>query len=219
MQVAEHPVLAALRETLVAEGVETRTDGPAGPTPVLVTGAERRAAVATDPDASAGRPYGLYGNAFAAATTEVVRHATTAVEPPTKTNLIAMAAIAGGSGAYRADVIERILATAYTGFRAASLESMRLRPSSPRVAVHTGYWGCGAFGGNRVLMALLQALAARMAGIDRLVFHTGPVGGEEPLSAALHLLSDMSTRGDGSTADLLSAIEGERFRWGVSDGN
>jgi Poly (ADP-ribose) glycohydrolase (PARG) len=41
------------------------------------------------------------------------------------------------------------------------------------VAVHTGYWGCGAFGGNRVLMALLQVLAAGSAGLDQLVFHVG----------------------------------------------
>ncbi|MEX1263094.1 MAG: hypothetical protein WEE66_04010 [Actinomycetota bacterium] len=31
-----------------------------------------------------------------------------------------------------------------------------------------GFWGCGAFGGDRLLMTTLQSLAAEMAGIHRL---------------------------------------------------
>lgn len=41
-----------------------------------------------------------------------------------------------------------------------------------RVVVHTGNWGTGAFGGNKVLMACIQMYAARVAGLDELVFHT-----------------------------------------------
>jgi hypothetical protein len=62
------------------------------------------------------------------------------------------------------------------------------------VIIHTGNWGtglrhspvplslslvnthslcrAGAYGGNKVLMALLQVLAARLAGVDKLVYHT-----------------------------------------------
>ncbi len=43
--------------------------------------------------------------------------------------------------------------------------------------IHTGFWGCGAFGGNRVLMTTLQILAAEMAGLERVVFHTGDASG------------------------------------------
>lgn len=32
------------------------------------------------------------------------------------------------------------------------------------VIVHTGHWGTGAFGGNKVVMAFLQILAAKIAG-------------------------------------------------------
>ena len=67
MQVAEHPGLGALREALVAAGIDARTKTADRPTPILVTGVERRVAIETDPDAAAGRPHGLYGNAFAAA--------------------------------------------------------------------------------------------------------------------------------------------------------
>ena len=219
VQVAEHPALGSLKQALVAAAVETRTDGPAGPTPVLVTGVERRVVVATNPDAASGRPHGLYGNAFAAATPDAVRRATTPVDPPTVTNLVAVAAIAGGRGRYTRDEIRRTLVTAFTGFRAAAVESARLAGGPARVVVHTGYWGCGAFGGNRVLMALLQVLAARMAGLERLAFHTGSPGGEAPLADALDLVAALTGGAPMATEDVLAAIEGQGFRWGVSDGN
>ncbi len=191
MQVAEHPVLAALKQALAAEGVETQTVGRDGPTPVLVAGAERRVSVATDPDPDAGRPYGLYGNAFARADPDAIRAATERIEPPTVTNLIAIAAIGGGWGEYSGAEIRRTLVTAYTGFRAAVAESRATHGDEARVAVHTGYWGCGAFGGNRVLMAMLQVVAARMAGVEVLAFHTGASGGGDALAEALERLSEL----------------------------
>jgi hypothetical protein len=218
MQVAEHPGLAALKQRLAAEGVETRTDGPDGPTPVLVAGVERRVAIETNPDADAGRPHGLYGNAFAGADPDVVRRATTPIDPPTVTNLVAIAAIAGGQGRYTRDEIRRTLVTAYTGFRAAVVESERMTAVPARVAVHTGYWGCGAFGGNRVLMAMLQVLAARMAGLDRVVFHTGATGAGGPLDDALGLVAALTRDEPIATGDMVAAIDGEGFRWGVGDG-
>jgi hypothetical protein len=219
MQVAEHPGLAALKQALVAADVETRTDGPDGPTPVLVTGAERRVVLATNPDAGAGRPHGLYGNAFAAATPDAIRRATTPIDPPIVTNVVAIVAIPGGWGPYSAEEIRRTLVTAFTGFRAAVLESARLAGGPARVVAHTGYWGCGAFGGNRVLMALLQVVAARMAGLERLVFHTGSPSGAAPLADAESFIAELTGGGAIATADLLVAIEAEGFRWGVSDGN
>lgn len=40
------------------------------------------------------------------------------------------------------------------------------------MVVHTGNWGTGAFGGNRILMATIQLLASQVAQVDELVFHT-----------------------------------------------
>jgi hypothetical protein len=219
MQVAEHPGLAALKQALVAAGVETRTDVPDGPTPVLVTGAERRVVIETNPDAAAGRPDGLYGNAFAVANPDAVRRATTPIDPPKVTNLVAIAAIGYGHGRYTGEQIHRTLVTAFTGFRAAVLEAERLAGGPARVVVHTGYWGCGAFGGNRELMALLQVVAARMAGLERLVFHTGAPGGDAPLAEALGLIATLTGGEPMATEDLLKSIDGQGFRWGVSDGN
>ena len=70
----------------------------------------------------AGRAFGLYGNRFAAAPADVVRRAVRVHRPPTRSNLIAMAAPVG-SGDYTRPQIERIVATAYTGFAAAIAES------------------------------------------------------------------------------------------------
>ena len=219
MQVAEHPALGALKEALRADGHRAVTVEHDQPTPVLVTGVERRCRVATDRNDAEGRPAGLYGNAFAGAGSEAVARATTRIEPPTITNLIAMAALPGGHGRYRVDEIDLLLATAFTGFRAAVLESRRHRGAVAPIAVHTGYWGCGAFGGNRVLMALLQVLAARMAGLERLVFHTGDSGGRRPLDEALRLMrEELRADPEMSTRELIARIEAMGFAWGVSDG-
>lgn len=110
--------------------------------------------------------------------------------------------------------------TAFTGFSAAVMESRRLRGADASVAVHTGYWGCGAFGGNRVLMILLQVTAARMAGLDRLVVHTGSPEGRAPLADALRILAeDLRTDTEWPTDDLIARVDRMAFSWGVSDGN
>lgn len=219
LQVAEHPVLGSLKEALAAEGAVARTVEDGRPTPVLVTGVERRCRIATEPDPSADRPDGLYGNAFARARADVVRRATTRLEPPTRTNLIAMAAPGYGQGTYTPEQIETILVTAYTAFTAASVEAARVAGGKPSVVVHTGYWGCGAFGGNRVLMAALQVLAARMAGVDTLAFHVGDPGGSELLADALGFLDGPDGIGGlVSTRERIDAIAAYGFRWGVSDG-
>jgi hypothetical protein len=176
-------------------------------------GAPRRCRVATDPDPEQGRPRGLYGNAFAAASQDVVRRATTRIDPPTVTNLIAIAAPTG-DGRYTVRQIERVLTTAYTGFRAAMLQSR----GSPTV-VHTGFWGCGAFGGNRELMALLQVLAAGMAGIERLVFHTVHAGGNVAFDAAIQRIRRSLSEQSIDTRHALNRIAAMNFEWGVSDGN
>ena len=219
MQVAEHPGLGALREALVAAGIDARTKTADRPTPILVTGVERRVAIETDPDVAAGRPDGLYGNAFAVANPDAVGRATTPIDPPTVTNLVAIAAIGYGHGRYTGEQIHRTLVTAFTGFRAAVAESERMTGGPARVVVHTGHWGCGAFGGNRELMALLQVLAARMAGLERLVFHTGSPGGDAPVTEALGLIVTLTGGEPVATEDLLKSIDGQGFRWGVSDGN
>ncbi len=220
MQSAEHPVLGALVEAM-HEGSQRATteDDKRHPTPVLVTGVERRCSVAIDRNEAEGRPRGLYGDAFSAAPVEAVRRATAPVQPPTVSNLIALAAPSYGVGVYTREQIAHILVTAYTGFGAAMVESARIREGAP-VAIHTGFWGCGVFGGNRVMMSLLQVLAAGMAGVDRLVFHTVNAEGSGPLDEALSIVREtLSVDGEIGPDVLLDRIVGLGIKWGMSDGN
>ena len=210
LQCAEHPALCSLREALLAEGLPARTEEDGAPTPVLVAGVERRCALDTRI---------LYGNRFAAASPSIVREGTRVLSPPTRTNVIAIAAPAGGRGRYSRRQIDQILTTAYTAFAAAALESRRLWPDAP-VEIRTGFWGCGAFGGNRNLMTLLQLLAARLAGIDRLRFYTvdllglkGYAGGRDDLDTLIHA----GTPGE-PLAALLERIEALGHEWGVGNG-
>jgi hypothetical protein len=204
LQAAEHPVLGSIHEAL---GRDARTEEDDIATPVLVAGVERRCAIETAPTRE--RPAGLYGNRFAAASAEVVRSAVRVIRPPTRTNLIAIAAPSHGQGAYTRAHLEQVLVTAYTGFAAAVAESARLWPGAP-VEVRTGFWGCGAFGGNRHVMTILQLAAARLAGVARVRFYAFDEAGMRIFDEARAV-----TLGD----DPIGAVLARGYRWGVGDGN
>lgn len=214
IQVAEHPALASLREALLAsDGLAPVTVENGRPTPVLIRGVERRCVVATDSNDFEGRPFGLYGGQFTRAQADVVERAVRLLEPPTVTNLIAMEAPSYGSGAYQLDEIAFIVQSAYTGFLAAQIES-----ANQEVVIHTGFWGCGAYGGNRVLMALLQMLAARLAATTRLVVHTFDAAGTEAFGIARRMLEHDLPQ-EAPLAEVLAKVQAVGFRWGTSDGN
>ncbi len=218
IQVAEHPILGSLREALVAQGWPTTTIENGRPTPVLVMGAERRIRIQTAPTSATGGPSWLYGMAFARATADAVREATTRIDPPTISNILAIVAPFGGHGRYQREQIGLAIATAYSAFRAAVLESRRTAGPDALVAIHSGFWGCGAFGGNRILTVALQAIAAEMAGLARLVVHAVNPNGMRDLNAALSVLSRES-KGAAETREIIGRIEALDFKWGVSDGN
>jgi hypothetical protein len=216
MQVAEHPLLACVREALLARGLSALTRDHTGATPILVRSVERRIAVATDVNAAAGRPSGLYGNRFADAPFDAIRQATRRVDPPTVSNVIAMAAPSGGYGDYTAREIEIVYSTAHTAFAAAVQES-----PGQAVVIHTGFWGCGAFGGNRRLMIALQVIAARAAGVAELVLHAGDPAGADDAERGVETADGLATR-CGSPCKLRTLIERTEMlacRWGFGDGN
>jgi hypothetical protein len=217
MQVAEHPVLASLREALRHENMSTLTVEDGKPTPILVRGAERRVHVATNPSASAGRPGGLYGSRFSQAREEVVREAITILNPSTVSNIIAMEAPTVGNGEYTTAQIRYILSTAHTAFRAAKTESETAAPGA-KVTIHTGFWGCGAYGGNRQLMTILQFHAARLARIERLVYHTGDKYELSHFKSAVETLQYINGKTT-NTESLITYLTKQGFRWGISDGN
>jgi hypothetical protein len=210
MQVAEHPILGALREALVATGKQAKTiDERLRPTPVTITQVQRRCAI----DARGG----LYGNAFARAPVEQVREACQPICPPTLSNILAIAAPRGGSGAYTLDQIRDILSTAYTGFSAAKQESQRMCGPEVRTVIHTGFWGCGAFGGNQLLMTAVQALAGDLADVD-IVFHAVDNVGAM-LAKVGRDTYERFRAASTSTAKILDLILRQGYPWMQPDGN
>jgi hypothetical protein len=185
-------------------------------TPILVHGAPRRCEVQVNPDASAGRPYGLYGREFGRSSFQAIAEAVRRIEPPTLTNIVAIVAPSYGAGAYRLDDLQHVLSTAHAGFRAAVLESELQAARRIDATVHTGFWGCGAFGGNKVIMTLLQTLAASMAGVSTLAFSYGGADGRQAVDAALSILENL--RDSSSVPRLLERIEALALEWGQSNG-
>lgn len=218
MQVTEHPALASLRQALLKEGIELWTALNGVATPILISGVERRCEVKIDPNPAEERPNGLYGNNFANASDTAIKKAVHILKPPTISNILAMEAPAYGMGKYKKEEIEYILNTAYTGFKAVMNETKDQIGVDTKVVIHTGYWGCGAYGGNRVLMPLLQLISALAAGVDKVVFYTGPDAAG--YTEATTLLDELIKEGETvETAELLEKLVKKGFDWGVSDGN
>jgi hypothetical protein len=211
LQVLEHPALGSLRRALQHDKLSTLVEENGRPAPILVQGVERRIHLETQRS-------GLYGNAFARASADIVKNATTRLAPPTVSNILAIEAPAGGRGNYTADQIRAILTTAFTGFKAARIASANAGNANPRVSIHTGFWGCGAYGGNRILMSALQLLAARMAEVDTLVFHAGDKEGVAQFNQAKKLVDELLQK-DLDTEALIGELARRGFPWGQSDGN
>ncbi|WP_395743195.1 hypothetical protein [Prosthecobacter sp.] len=234
-QVLEHPVLGSLREALLHDQQPALTRENGISTPVLISNVPRQCSldlsgaaalkgvalswwqILVSPFWSGVKTNPLYGNAFQHASTAEVLRTITVLNR--SSNIIAISAPTG-TGAYSRRQITDILQTAGSGFMAAVLESTRQNVSSDQVTIHTGWWGCGAFGGNRTLMALLQMLAAKMAGIAHLTFHIGPDRDLFHFDEARAFL-DLVTNNDRLThlPSILDEIEKLHFSWGQSDGN
>jgi hypothetical protein len=190
LQCLEHPALGSIHEALGAHACTF--DGQADlPTPVLVKHVERRCSLA-----------GLYGSAFAAASADEVRAALTLVRPPTHTSLIAIAAPVG-SGVYSRRELERILSTAHTGFAAAVTDGA--------IEVRTGFWGCGAFGGNRIVMTAMQLYAARLAGVALVRFYAFDDAGRADANEGVALASLAGEH-------VIDAILERELAWGIGNG-
>jgi hypothetical protein len=189
----EHPALCSLREYLDAASQKDATAKPltvtklargTQPTPCLIMNAPREVAI----DAVGAS---IYGNNFSDAPTKKIEAATTLLHPVTHSNIIAMEALKHGRGAYTTNQICIILQTAVSAFVAAKAEAyqeyrdMQSFVANPTVVVHTGNWGCGAFGGNIELMCLLQMISARVAGIDRVVYHVLSADNEKSCAKAM----------------------------------
>ncbi len=132
-------------------------------------------------------------------------------------NIIAVEAPSGGKGIYTLEQITNAFQTAFTAFSAAKEEGIRAKGNSTQTIINTGDWGTGAYGGNKVLMAFLQLLAAMAARIEKVHFYTTDSESvKQAESLVAEFLPDISTA---VTQDILSKLFSMGFHWGVSDGN
>lgn len=219
-QVLEHPALGALREYLKARGGVTRiVSGPAESslcTPVLVEGVERRCCFSARVERG-GRGVPLYGRRFAAAPVEHIMEALEVLDPPQRSNIVAIAAPACGEGAYTHVQIGNILSGCVAAFGACAAEA---RAAGATAAINTGFWGCGAFGGNRVMMVALQLLAAAAAGVARVRLFSMDHAGLAEIERAEQLVQDVVPKAEELTGERLVELLTDRgLRWGESDGN
>lgn len=213
IQVAEHPALASLREMMLerTDSLRPATVENDSPTPVLLRGLPRTLDIDTR---------SIYGARFAGADDDVIRDGIQRIEPPTSSNIVAMEApISSGNNIYTRTEIELALRTAYSGFRAVVLASLTdCTPPKPFV-IHTGNWGCGAYGGNRQLMLSVQMMAARLAGVPKIVFYCGTDRREDVAEFDATLQRRFKFKPGASVEQVLNRLVAEAFPWGRPDGN
>uniref|UniRef100_A0A6B2LDL3 PARG catalytic Macro domain-containing protein n=1 Tax=Arcella intermedia TaxID=1963864 RepID=A0A6B2LDL3_9EUKA len=224
IQVTEHPVLASVKEAALKlqaknDNLKPKTKENNRSTPILIRNAERRVAISVSPNALEGRPSGLYGSNFMNASPEAITKATKPIQPPTTSNILAMEAPKFGSGEYSQSTISTILSTAYTGYLAAIEESKEhLKDQGingdPQVVIHTGHWGCGAYGGNKNVMAIIQLIAAHLAHVDILVYHV--LDNPEVLQQATPIVEKLMVE-NASISTVVMEIQKMGFKWGITD--
>ncbi|UJR08246.1 hypothetical protein I4U23_012519 [Adineta vaga] len=204
LQVLECIELAALREYFV-QTINTVGSSTVGsdkntrktvPTPILISNTQRVIRMDTNK---------VYGNAFAKASERQLVQACEYLDKAQTVNLIAVEAPSHGHGVYTRDQIDYILVTCYVGFKAAQIlahkthdlnilnKTIPSREASKkfRTIIHTGWWGCGAYGNNRQMMILTQILAAYWTEIDELIFHTQSNDYQRDIDAARTIAESM----------------------------
>jgi hypothetical protein len=218
VQVFEHPVLASVREAMIAAGDSTRVTDWGNPTPILIRNAERRIRFHTEPRPDLGRAHWLYGRNFSHAPLAEVMDAAEVLDPPQRSNILVIEAPAYGRGEYRATELRMAIVAAFSGFLAARRETEATQPGSACV-IHTGFWGCGAYGGNHVLMTAIQLLAAEAAGVDTLVYYLWDEHGQERFRQGEQLAVELRTESPGyESKALIAAFLSRKFRWGTGNG-
>lgn len=213
IQVAEHPALGSAREMMLTRTDELRpsTVREGKPTPVLFRNVPRTISIRTKR---------LYGSRLVRADDDTIRDAMRYTDPMTYSNILAIEApIQSGNTEYTPTEIEFALRTAYSGFRATVLASVAHWSTVRPIVLHTGNWGCGAYGGNRQLMLSIQMMAARLAGLQKIIFHCGSESVDDVRAFDSMLLRKFSFVSGVRVSKALNKLYKCGFQWGTPDGN
>jgi len=232
VQTMEMPGLAATLEMLKIVGGKHITNivmgGGDGPAPVTVINAERWFSIDTSG--------GLYGNLRSHTPDQFVAKCTLQ-NPPQIAHILAITAldvlaVSKPGAEYTVRDIEATFAMVFRGFMQAKLEAVDAMAATKtdinslpafRVVVHTGNWGCGAFGGNHMMTGMIQMAAARAADVD-LHFHAGNDRPTMSAAAEYEKAKDEMANtvwpsgGAKSRAEVVKALEALKLTWNKGDG-
>ena len=158
--------------------------------PYLVENVPYWISVNTSVTMADGSVHNLYGHNFSTESHDVINAGIKIVQEDLNNNIIAMAAPDSiNNGCYSYSDIRYSIETVLTAFSAAAVQADK--KGCKKVVIHTGNWGCGAFGGVPVFSYLCQFIAGSMCGIDELVFHA-PV--MQDFNKALALFEDFKSQ-------------------------
>jgi len=169
IQTLEHPLLGSIVEYLDKSKIKnlcSKTVQENIPTPYVFENVPYWIEVNTAPTLTNGKKANLYGRNFSDLPEDVVDCGIKIVQGEKQNNIIAMAAPSNGKGLYTKLELENLLETVLAAFTGAVDKS-----KEKECVIHTGSWGCGAFGNNKELMYLSQMIGASSAGCKKLLFH------------------------------------------------
>jgi hypothetical protein len=137
----------------------------------------------------------------------------------TKTNILVMAAlqISGNQTCKQYSVMDivTLFKTSYSAFRLVVLAKKKFK----KIIVNTGNWGCGSFGNNYRLIAIIQILAACLAGLNELNYYTFDEHAHlEYHKAKEWIVHNIELTKVKTVGDVVSIIHGGNFIYGESNG-
>lgn len=212
IQTLEHPLLGSVCEMLYGEDIENLEPTTAekfnfNPRPYLVQNVPWWIRVDTSPDRSG---INVYGSNFRNLPIEDVKKKVGVVDGKFFNNIIAVAAPTPNSyEEYSERELEYIIQALVSSFGPAKKLS-----GEKKCVIHTGNWGCGAFGGNRELMYLVQLYVANLFGVDEIVFHAAS---DDLFVSARQKLEKLKLCHN--LEDAVECLLDMHFVWGESDGN
>jgi len=126
-------------------------------------------------------------------------------------NILALSALEPRYGRYTTGQIQGLFETALTGLRAIVLAS------NGAATLHTGHWGCGAFGGNKGFVAAVQLLAAGTAGVKEVCYwNCHP---ELDRSALMHGIAVAKLLQEKPVGEVCGLLESAAYSWGDANEN
>jgi len=194
-------------------------------TPIIITNALRHG------NFYQNKLHKIYGNKFATKKFEEMEKYYEKLDVPMNTNIIAMASRRGMMKKYNEEDVNILFNTAYSAFSGAleeakhSFSQNKIKDNENNesrlleVVIHSGNWGCGAFGGNVEMHSLLQIIAAHEAKIDYFRYHSvGEVDSLQVQQACKTIDDIFGNRPQLTWKEFMTKLLKCEYRWRMPNG-